>query len=504
MIKIFPTSSIQSLDNYTIAHEPISQTDLVERAAMVFVAEFSRRFSKQNRIVVFAGQGNNGADGLAIARLLADASYRVEVFLFNPTARLSESCEINKERIQELDHIEFTEVSSQFAAPDLTEQDILIDGLFGSGITRPLSGGFAAVVDYVNQSDATVVSIDIPSGLFGEDNRKNNPDTIIRANYTFTFAFPKLAFFFPENAEFVGEWKVLDILLHPDVIDQTSTPYIQITESDIAAVFQPRSRFAHKGNFGHALLIAGSRGKMGAAVISSRACLRSGVGLLTVHIPQRGEQVLQTAVPEAMITIDANADCFTEITDDLSVYAAIGLGPGLGQQLETAIGLESLLNPEGKPMVIDADALNLIAANNELLRKLPKRSILTPHPKEFDRLAGESTSSYERLMKAQQFAIDHQVCLILKGAYTATCTPSGNIYINNCGNPGMATAGSGDALTGIILGLLAQGYEPETASVAGVFLHATAGDLAAIYNSEESMIAEDIISMLGKVFKQIR
>ena len=318
-----------------------------------------------------------------------------------------------------------------------------------------------------------------------------------------TFEVSNLAFFFPENAEFVGEWKVLDIMLHPDIIERTPTPYIQILESDVAAAFRPRNRFAHKGDFGHALLIAGSKGKMGAAVLASRACMRAGVGLLTTHIPQRGEMVLQTAIPEAMVSLDPHTDFFTE-QPDLKGITAIGVGPGLGQQLETALALESLFQPDAHPMVIDADALNLIAANKELMQKLPKRSVLTPHPKEFDRLAGESASSYERLLKAQQFAIDHQVCLVLKGAYTATCTPAGNIYINNCGNPGMATAGSGDVLTGIILALLSQGYEPETAAITGVFLHATAGDLAAVYNSEESLIANDITEMFGKVFKQVR
>ena len=410
---------------------------------------------------------------------------------------------MNKQRILGLEKVEFTEVVADFVPPVLTDRDVVIDGLFGSGLNRPLTGGFAAMVKYINQSDATIVSIDIPSGLFGENNQTNDLDSIVRASLTLTFGFPKLAFFFPENAQYVGEWKVLDIGIHPDIVDNTSTPYMMVTEDDISEVFQPRDKFSHKGTFGHALLIAGSKGKMGAALLAARSCLRSGTGLLTVHIPQRGEVIMQAAFPEAMISFDPHADYFTTVPE-ISIYSAIGVGPGLGQHLESAAALERLLQTTDKPVVLDADALNLIASNKDLLNRIPPRSILTPHPKEFDRIAGESNSMFERLKKAQSFAIEHKLCVVLKGTYTATCTASGNVYFNSCGNPGMATAGSGDVLTGIILGLLAQGAEPETAAVSGVFLHGTAGDLAAVYRSEESMIAGDITDMLGKAFKQIK
>ena len=503
MIKIFPTDKVKELDQYTIQNEPISSIDLVERASTVFVQEFCRRFSKQTRIIVFAGQGNNGADALAIARLLKDECYKVETYLFNPTEHLSFDCEMNKQRILGLEKVEFTEVIADFVPPVLTDRDVVIDGLFGSGLNRPITGGFAAMVKYINQSDATVVSIDIPSGLFGENNQTNDPDSIIKASLTLTFGFPKLAFFFPENAQYVGEWKVLDIGIHPDIIDNTSTPYMMVEEEDIAEVLQPREKFSHKGTYGHALLIAGSKGKMGAALLAARSCLRSGTGLLTVHIPQRGGGIMQAAFPEAMVSFDPHPDYFTTVPE-IASYSAVGIGPGLGQHLESAAALERLLQTTEKPVVLDADALNLLASNKDLLNRIPPRSILTPHPKEFDRIAGESNTMYERLKKAQAFATEHKLCVILKGTYTAICTATGNVYFNSCGNPGMATAGSGDVLTGIILGLLAQGAEPETASVAGVFLHGTAGDLAAVYRSEESMIAGDITDMLGKAFKQIK
>lgn len=503
MIKIFATDQVKELDQYTILHEPVSSIDLVERASTVFMHEFCRRFSKQHRIIVFAGQGNNGADALAISRLLKDEAYRVETYLFNPTHHLSVDCEMNKQRLLAMDQVEFTEVTDDFAPPVLGKQDIVIDGLFGSGLNRPLTGGFAGVVAYINQSEATVVSIDIPSGLFGEDNRTNEQQAIIQADLTLTFGFPKLAFLLPENVAFTGEWKVLDIGIHPDIVRETSTPYSMVTEEDIAQVFRPRPKFAHKGTFGHALLIAGSRGKLGSSVLSAKACLRTGAGLITVHTPQCGEVVFQTAFPEAMLNFDPNQEFFTALPD-LSSYDVIGVGPGIGQRLETGAALERLLQGASKPIVMDADALNIMASNKDLLLRVPPRSILTPHTKEFDRLAGDSATGYERLMKAQSFAQQYKVCVVLKGAYTATCTPSGKVFFNSTGNPGISTAGSGDVLTGVILGLLSQGYEPETAAVAGVFLHGTAGDLAAQAYSEESMLAGDLVKMLGKAYKQIR
>ena len=500
MTKIFDTSKIKELDQYTIEHEPITSINFVERAATAFVQEFCHHFSKQNRVVVFSGQGNNGADALAIACLLSEEGYRIETYLLNPVNHLSPECEINKQRLVDDGKVHFVEVTGDFTPPILTERDIVIDGLFGSGLNRPLSGGYAAVVDYINKSNAAVVSIDIPSGLFGEDNRLNIPDCIIQADYTFTFEFPKLAFLMPENEMFVGKWKVLPIGIHPAIIEKTNTQYKIITDADFTGLLKPRNKFAHKGMFGHALLIAGSKGKMGAAVLGAKACLRSGVGLLTVHIPQRGETTLHTTVPEAMLSLDSNTD-FVSVLPDITVYEAIAIGPGLATQTSSVTVLKELLESARKPLLLDADALNILALYPELIPLLPPYSILTPHPKEFDRLFGACDCGFERMQKARTKAMELTVCIVLKGAYTAICTPEGNVYFNSTGNPGMATAGSGDVLTGIILSLLAQGFEPETSAVAGVYLHGLAGDLATASISEESVIAGDIVRMLGKAFR---
>ncbi|MDR3267797.1 MAG: NAD(P)H-hydrate dehydratase [Tannerella sp.] len=500
MLKIFETKKIKELDQYTIDHEPIDSIDLVERAARAFTQEYSRHFTKQNQVIIFSGLGNNGADALAIARLLSEEGYRIEVYLFNPVQHLSPDCELNKQRLLSERKVRLIEVIEDFAPPILTARDVVIDGLFGSGLNRPLSGGYMAVIDYINQSEATVVSIDIPSGLFGEDNRLNDDRSIIRADRTYTFEFPKLAFVLPENAPFTGKWKVLPIGIHPAVVESTETPYLMVTDEDMAGMIRPRDTFAHKGVFGHALLIAGSKGKMGAAVLAAKACLRSGAGQLTVHLPLRGETTLQTAIPEAMLSLDDHAD-FVSTLPDMTHYKAIGVGPGLGVQTSSIAMMEQLLKSVDKPLVLDADALNILALHKEWIEWLPPQTLLTPHPKEFDRLFGACASGYERLHKAGEMAVKHKLCILLKGAYSATCTPDGSIYINTTGNPGMATAGSGDVLTGILLGLLAQGYLPEIAAVTGAWLHGLAGDLAAADASEETMIAGDIIRMLGKAFK---
>lgn len=504
MIKIFETSKLKSIDQYTIDHEPISSIDLVERAAMTFTNEFKRNFSKQRRVIVFAGQGNNGADALAVARLLAEESYRTEVYLFNPGQRLSPDCEENKQRILADEKVRLYEVIDDFEPPELTEHDVVIDGLFGSGLNRPLTGGYDAVVGYINQSDATVVAIDMPSGLFGEDNLNNNPDSIIRAKMTLTFEFPKLAMLLPENEVYVGRWKALPIGLHPTIMKKTSTAYLMVTDEDIEAMLRPRSRFAHKGDFGHALLIAGGKGRMGAALLAASACMHSGVGKLTVHLPQRGETTLQTALPEAMLHLDSDRDRVTMLPESLQEFNTIAIGPGIGTEERTAVLLGRLLRTVDKPLLLDADALNLLARNRELISHLPPDTVLTPHPREFDRLFGESPNGYARLHKAAVTAVEHSICIVLKGAYTAVCTPQGQIYINPTGNPGMATAGSGDVLTGVIAALMAQQYDPVTAVVVGVFLHGSAGDLAAARSSEEGLVASDIVRELGRAFRMLQ
>ncbi|GAE82511.1 epimerase [Bacteroides reticulotermitis JCM 10512] len=384
-MKIFPSSSIKKLDAYTIEHEPIASIDLMERAAKALTKAITDRWKPETPITVFAGPGNNGGDALAVARMLAERSYKVEVYLFNTKGELSPDCQTNKELVEIMEEVTFHEISTKFVPPALTPQHLVIDGLFGSGLNKPLSGGFAAVVKYINSASAMVVAIDTPSGLMGEENTFNIKSNIIRADFTFSLQLPKLAFLFVENAEFVGEWDLLDIELNEQGIEETETNYEMLEIEDIRELMKPRSQFAHKGNFGHALLIAGSKGMAGASILAARACLRSGAGLLTVHAPLCNNDILQTAVPEAMVETDAN-EMYFAVPTDTDDYQAVGIGPGLGKNEETEAALLEQLEHCQTPVVLDADALNMLANHRHALTHLPKGSILTPHPKELERL----------------------------------------------------------------------------------------------------------------------
>lgn len=501
-MKIFPTATIKQLDAYTIEHEPIASIDLMERAAQAIANELISQWPDKDdiRFVIFAGPGNNGGDALAVARLLASNGYQPEVYLFNTTGKLSPDCEANRDRLTSIAGVDFHEVITQFTPPQLTEDDVIIDGLFGSGLNKPLSGGFASLVKFINAAGATVVSIDIPSGLMGEDNSSHNMEAVVKADYTLSLQFPKLAFLFAENEPYVGAWKVLDIGLSKEAIRQTHTPYEMGDVSKMRYQLKIRSRFSHKGDFGRALLVAGQQGMAGASILASRACLRSGVGLLTVHVPLCNNTIVQTSVPEAMTSLDANECYFTE-TPDLAPYQAIGIGPGLGKADATRQALYHLLSHSSVPMVLDADALNLIGESHSYLRRLPKGSIITPHPGEMDRLVGKCADSYERLSRAINLAQTCGVYVVLKGAYTAVISPEGNCWFNVSGNPGMATGGCGDVLTGIILSLLAQGYDADTAAKMGVYVHGLAGDLAAREKGEIALTASDVVDYLPKAWK---
>ena len=502
MIKIFPTIQLKELDAYTIENEPVSSIDLMERASRALARAMSERWSAETPFTVFAGPGNNGGDALAVSRLLAERGCRVEVYLFNTKGTLSPDCETNKERLAGVAGIDFHEITTQFVPPVLTAEHVVVDGLFGSGLNKPLSGGFAAVVKYINTSPATVVAIDVPSGLMGEDNTYNIQANIIRADLTLSLQLPKLAFLFAENAPFVGEWQLLDIGLSEEAIEEKETDFALTEHEDVASMLKPRGKFAHKGNFGRALLIAGSQGMAGASVLAARACLRSGVGLLTVHIPFCNNFIVQTSVPEAMTEIDINDvrfSCATD-TDD---YQAVGIGPGLGKAGDTEAALLEQIESCQTPMVVDADALNLLGEHRSYIGRLPKGSILTPHPKELERLVGKCQNSYERLTKARELARSAGVHILLKGAYSVIIAPSGKCWFNPTGNPGMATGGSGDVLTGVVLALLAQGYDAETAARMAAYVHGLAGDIACKKHGVMGMTAGDIVTCLPPAWRML-
>ena len=501
-MKLFTTRQIADIDKFTIENEPVSDIDLMERAAMQISNWLVHRFSTEQKMIFFAGPGNNGGDALAIARQMAGFDYQCAVYLLDFGKETTGSSAKNWQRLEEQNRVKLFKIKNINEFPEINPVDIIIDGLFGSGLSRPLEKFPAEVVQKINKLTNKVVSIDIPSGLMGEDNSGNVSENIVQAAYTLTFQFPKISFLFPENEKFTGKWEHLPIGLHPEAMAQASSGFYFTEKEDVEKMINPRSKFSHKGTFGHALLIAGSYGKMGAAILAAKACLRSGAGLVTTHIPRMGCSIIQTAVPESMASIDDHDSIFTGISD-LEPYDAIGAGPGIGRKSNTCKGLFSLIRTSKVPMVLDADALNILSENKDWMALLPENSILTPHPGEFKRLVGETSNSWERLQKQSQFAQEWKIILVLKGAFTSIALPDGKLYFNSTGNPGMATAGSGDSLTGIILGLLAQRMTPWKAAIAGVWLHGLAGDIASSEISENALIAGDISDFLGKAFLKL-
>jgi NAD(P)H-hydrate epimerase len=495
-MKILSADQIKAWDAYTIREESIVSIELMERASRAFVNWFIERYDATQKVGIVCGTGNNGGDGLAIARLLHDWNYPVNVWIVRGGITESPDFTTNLNRLEK---ISIHEITANADCELFSDRNILIDAIFGTGLSRPVEGIYAKVIDCLNRSKAIKLAVDIPSGLRVD---KHWEGEIFKAHHTVSFQNPKLAFLMPENQQFIGEWHLVDIGLSKKFLKEVEVSYSLTTLKYAKRILKPRSRFDHKGRFGHALLIAGSTGKIGAAVLASRAALRSGLGLLTVHVPQSGYSIIQTAVPEAMATIDQSVNYFSgrEVED---FYDVLGIGPGLGQADESVKGLKEILNKFRKPVVIDADALNILSSNPELQKLIPVGSILTPHPGEFERMVGPWKNDFDRLDKLKEFAARIQSIVILKGANSAIATPVEKVFFNSTGNPGMATGGSGDVLTGILTALLAQGYRSEEAAILGVYLHGLAGDLAIREKGQNSLIASDIIDFLPAAFKKI-
>ncbi|HJN05171.1 MAG TPA: NAD(P)H-hydrate dehydratase [Bacteroidales bacterium] len=501
-MKIFSVDKIREADTSTINNEPISSIDLMERASTQLFNWIKEHVTTEKKINIFCGLGNNGGDGLALGKMLANSNYQVIINIIRYSEKTSDDFQINYNRLTGISGITIVDIKETNELQNIEPEDVVIDAIFGSGLTKPVKGVIGEIVRFINETKSITIAIDMPSGLFADKSSIIEKGEIIHADYTLSFQFPKLAFLLPENELYVGNWEVLDIGLSSDYINSTGTKNHYIIDKDIYPILKGRAKFSHKGTYGHALLIAGSYGKMGAAILASRACLRSGVGLLHTHVPKSGIQILQTASPETMISIDRYDNYFSEVPN-IGQYNAIGIGPGLGMEHQSQMAMKLLIQNSTCPMVIDADALNILSENPIWLAFLPQGSILTPHPKEFERLAGKWRNDFERLDKQRNLAQKHGIYIVLKGANTSICFPDGQCYFNSTGNPGMATAGSGDVLTGIITGLLASGYSSGIASILGVYVHGLSGDLTADELGYESLIADDIIDNLGKAFNRL-
>ncbi|OQX78512.1 MAG: bifunctional ADP-dependent NAD(P)H-hydrate dehydratase/NAD(P)H-hydrate epimerase [Bacteroidetes bacterium 4484_249] len=507
-MKILSVDKIKEADAYTIENEPIADIDLMERAATELFEWILAKTNPNKKIKVFCGLGNNAGDGFAVARMLTGANFEVEVFVVRYSEKMSPSCATNYDRLKKLasqtgvENLKTEEIKDSDALPGLSDDDIVIDAIFGSGLTRQVKGFIAKVIDHINDSKAVVIAIDTPSGFFCDETNTTNNGSIIKADYTLTIQFPKFGFMFTENDEYVGQWEVMPIGLHPDFIEKVKVNNHFIECNDCKSVIKRRNKFSHKGTFGHGLLIAGSYGKMGAAVLAAKAGLKAGAGLITTHIPKKGYDIIQTAVPGAMVSIDIDKKVFSEVPD-ISAYNAIAVGPGLGTDEKSQKALKLLIQNSALPIIFDADAINILGENKTWIPFIPKGSIFTPHPKEFERLAGQSKDNFDRNRMQREFSIKYSVYVVLKGAHTAITCPDGTCYFNSTGNPGMATGGSGDVLTGILLGLKAQGYTSKETCILGVYIHGQAGDIAAEKWGYEALTAGNITHNLGKAFQKV-
>jgi NAD(P)H-hydrate epimerase len=491
-MKIFSAAQFREWDQYTILHEPIASVDLMERAARDVTNWIGLRYPEQKKITVFCGCGNNGGDGLAIARMLIENGRGVDIYIL-PHESLSPDCQINYRRLLDKNR-EVFELSSAIGFPVLVPGQIIIEALFGTGLNKPLEGIAKQLAEHLNQSGATVLSM--PAGLYADDSSGGN--TLIHAAHTISFQGYKLAFMFAENEACTGQITILDIGLHARYYEETITHHHTMDEAMAKSIFRPRKKFTNKYTYGHALLYAGSQAMMGAAILCAEACLRSGTGLVTVSADTALMPVIQTALPEVICSAETNLSIITKKKN------SIGIGPGLELNEKNSNLLNQLLSAWDGPLVIDASALGLLPIDTGMLH-LRKNNpvILTPHTGEFERLFGKSINDFTRMEKACQKARELNCFIILKGFHTLVACPDGMVYFNTTGNSGMATAGSGDVLTGMLTGLLAQGYGHLDACLLGVFLHGMAGDLAAKARTEETMIAGDIIDMLGDAYRNI-
>ncbi len=499
-MKIFSAAQIKACDAYTIYASGITSVELMERAAAKCVSWINENLPPDSLFIVLCGTGNNGGDGLAITRMLHKQGYGAKAFLLHFSEELSDDCRTNLKRLQNVDNKLVEILSPETFITDVPRNVVLIDAILGTGLNRPAEGWLAALINQFNDLPNRKIAIDIPSGM-PADNIPKGEAPVLEADDTLSFQFYKRAFLHPETGSRAGNIHILDIGLHQTFIESTHSNYQVIDKEVVKYIYKPRSRFAHKGDYGLAFIIGGSYGMAGACVLAAKAAIRSGAGKVKALLPECAYDIIQVSVPEAMCI--AKGEKYVTRICEWEQAQAIGIGPGLGQRDETARTFAGFIEACTMPVVIDADGLNLLAAQPDLLYKVPANSILTPHPKEFERLFGKAVNSMFQLEHARTQAMKYNIFIVLKGHYTIVVTPEGESWYNITGNPGMATAGSGDVLTGILTGLLAQGYEPYDAAMLGVYLHGLAGDYAAKENSEEAMIAGDIIDNLGKAYQQI-
>lgn len=501
-MRIFTAKDLMAAEKESMAREGITSTELMERAAdLVFRYVHALVEDTETKVKVFCGIGNNGGDGLAVSRKLIEAGVDVEVYVVNFSNKRSQDFLIQYDLIKSRTGKWPVVLNKQDEVPGIEPGDIVVDAIFGIGLNRPVPRWVGGLIQNINDSfNYYTLSIDVPSGMFVDEPTPNG-SPILKAHTTLTFHAPKLPFFFPDTGPAAGNFFVLDLDLDPEVFDEYEVVGTYIERPLIQNIYKLRNRFSHKGTYGHALLIGGSNGKMGSIYLSAAACLRVGAGMASTYIPQCGSQIMQISLPEAMVITGKGIQYIEDIKYDIEPRA-ICFGPGAGTNPETAEAFRDLIENAKGPLVIDADGLNLLVEDSDLFEILPAGSILTPHPKELERLIGSWENDFEKLEKAWDFSMAFDLILVMKDAFTMTLS-RGQVFVNSTGNAGMATAGSGDVLAGVITGLLAQGHPPEIAAVFGVYLHGLAGDIASREYSPEAMLAGDIVTCLGKAYRNL-
>lgn len=499
-MKILTGAQISQADTATIENEPISSVDLMERTSEAMAREICDIVPQEDKLLFFIGKGNNGGDGLAVARILHNAGFDCSIAMLFAPEELGEDCRFNYERLPE--GLPAEPWDGKVPENDDENGTVIVDAILGSGLKGAADGIAAGAIKAINDFQGTVISLDIPSGM-PTDPIDGPVGEIVSADYTLTVEFPKLSMLLPATGECCGKIKIIPIDLDSQFIKNAETPYKYITEDLIYCLLKSRPKFAHKGMFGHALMICGSADMFGAAILAVSGALRSGCGLVTAHIPRNLAAAMYTSAPSAMISSSDGADYFTALPKELEKYTVCGCGCGIGKAELSVTAFERLMRAFAKPMVLDADALNMLAVNPALFALIPEGSILTPHPGEFQRLVGKWNGEAEKLSKLRSLAVELKSVIVLKGAFTAVCTPQGSIYFNPTGTPGMATGGSGDVLTGFITGLLARGYTAEEAAVVGVYLHGKGGEKAAEYYGVESMNSADLPDFIAEAYNEI-
>ncbi|WP_139423319.1 NAD(P)H-hydrate dehydratase [Chryseobacterium mulctrae] len=497
-MKIFTVENIRLADLYTIQNELISPVQLMERASSLCAEWIFSNCKHHTKFAIFCGNGNNGGDGFAIARMLYLKGFDVDVFINKEQLKFSDEALINYNRLKDISGISVIDFD-EILKYDFDEKTVIIDALFGTGLSRNPEEIFKEVIEVLNSKSNPKISIDVPSGLFA-DQINNENSTIFKADYTLTFQFWKKSFLHPETGSFTGKVIVLDINLSQEFIEKTSTNDFVIDDEVIQNIFKIRQDFAHKGTYGKSIIVGGSYGKIGAVVLATKSALKTGSGLTFVLAPNCGYEILQTSIPEAMFIDGGKKKIYQIEKVENAVY---GIGPGLGTGKETEKALLEFLENHQSPLILDADALNIISKDKAYLKLIPKRSIITPHPKEFERLFGKTENSFERLDLARTKAKELGIYIVLKDHHTQMVTPEGKVFYNITGNSGLAKGGSGDILTGIITSLLAQKYSEEEAATLGVWLHGKAADSAAEKYSKEAMLPTDVINELGNVFIEV-